>query len=105
MFFCSSVFVTLLCEHYLSAVLCLVAQRSKVEEIVQKFYSELVRVLPLSDAMFRSDLFTAGLLPGNLKSEIKSMRTPAEKAEHFLDCGIKNEISKFQNNPHNLYHF
>ena len=24
------------------------------------------------------------------------MMTPADKAEHFLDCGIKNEISKIQ---------
>jgi len=67
-----------------------------VEEIFQRFYVELVRVLPLHDAMFRSQLFTAGLLPGNLKSEVKSMPTPADKAEHFLDCGIKNEISKIQ---------
>jgi len=67
-----------------------------VEEIAEQFYPELVRVLPLNDAVFRLKLFTAGLLPGNLKTDIMSMPTPAEKAEHFLDCGIKNEISKFQ---------
>ena len=80
----------------LFAVLCLVVPRSTDEEIFQQFYLELVRVLPLHDAMFRSQLFTAGLLPGNLKNEIKSMPTPADKAEHFLDSGIKNEISKIQ---------
>ena len=89
------VFQCCICVLFL-LLLCLVSQRNTVEGILQHFYVELVRVLPLHDAMFRSELITAGLLPGNLKSEIKSMPTPAEKTEHFLDCGIKNEVSQFQ---------
>jgi len=65
-------------------------------DVIQQFYSELVRVLPLGDATFRSDLFSAGLLSINLKKELKSLETDAEKAEYFLDCVIKNDITSFQ---------
>ena len=64
--------------------------------MIQQFYSELVRVLPLGDATFRSNLTTAGLLPVNLKSEIKLMQSDADKVEHFLDFGIKNDIASFK---------
>ena len=73
----------------------LALQDSKIVEIIQRFYSDLVKVLPLNDAGFRSELFTAGLLPGNLKSEIKSKSTQAEKVEHFLDYGIMNDSTNF----------
>ena len=64
-----------------------------MDDIKQKYYCDLIDVLPLDDVYFRSKLKSAGLLPGNLKEEVKSKPTPAEKAEHFLDCGIKCEDS------------
>ena len=64
-------------------------------ELIQKFYEQLVKYLPLDDAQFRASLTTAGLLPGNLKSAIISKPTRADMAEHFLDSGIKNDIKSF----------
>ena len=61
-----------------------------MESVIQHYYSSLVDVLPMEDARFRSKLHTGGLLPGNLKNEVKSKPTQADKAEHFLDCVIKS---------------
>ena len=61
-----------------------------MEHLLQHYYVSLVDVLPMEDARFRSTLFSAGLLPGNLKNEVKSKPTQADKAEHFLDCVIKS---------------
>ena len=65
------------------------------ESIIDKFYEKLVTCLPMDDATFRASLRTAGLLPGDLKSAVTSKSTRAEMAEHFLDCGINNNIESF----------
>ena len=65
----------------------------RMDDIKQRYYCDLIDVLPLDDVRFRSKLQSVGLLPGNLKEEVKSKPTPAEKAEHFLDSGIKCEDS------------
>jgi len=64
---------------------------SEMESILQHHYSSLVDVLPMDDARFRSKLYSAGLLPGNLKEQVKAKSTQADKAEHFLDHAIKND--------------
>ena len=69
----------------------------KKEKFIQQFYSELVDKLPMDDAGFRGKLYTADLLPGNLKQYIKTLPTSTEKAEYFLDEGIKNDFKSFQN--------
>ena len=66
------------------------------EAIICKYFLDLVEKLPLNDVKFRAKLCSAGLLPGNLKEEIQSKPTPAEKAEHFLDYGIKNDTESFR---------
>ena len=67
-----------------------------MDQIVIHFYSDLVSTLPMNDACFRSRLHSANLLPGNLKAEIQSKPTRADKAEHFLDHGIKNDSVNFK---------
>jgi len=67
-----------------------------MSEIIQQFYSDLVKILPMDDAVFRSKLKSGGLLPGNLKSKIMSKQTEAEKAELFLDDGIKDDLPNFK---------
>lgn len=62
-----------------------------MEGILQHHYASLVDVLPMDDALFRSKLYSAGLLPGNLKEQVKAKSTQADKTEHFLDCVIKND--------------
>ena len=66
-----------------------------MEQAIKQFYPELVRALPMNDACFRSLLYRADLLPGNLKEEVKSKPTRAEKAEHFLDQRINNNVTNF----------
>ena len=65
------------------------------ESVIEKFYAQLVKHLPMDDAEFRASLKSAGLLPGNLKSVIGSKPTRADKAECFLDDGINNDIESF----------
>ena len=66
-----------------------------MDQTIKHFYPDLVKTLPMDDPCFRSLLFSVDLLPGNLKDEVKSMPTRAEKAEHFLDHGINNDTAKF----------
>ena len=65
------------------------------ESVIEKFYVQLVKYLPMDDAEFRASLKTAGLLPGNLKQVIASKPTRADKAECLLDDGINNDIDSF----------
>ena len=67
-----------------------------MDNIIQSCYCDLIDVLPMDDARFRSKLYSAGLLPGNLKEEVKSKPTQADKAEHFLDNGIKRDDNSFK---------
>jgi len=67
-----------------------------MDNIIQSCYDDLIKVLPMDDPYFRSKLYTAGLLPGNLKEVVKSKPTEAEKAEHFLDSGIKGDCNSFK---------
>ena len=66
-----------------------------MDQIFKHNYADLVKTLPMDDPYFRSMLFSANLLPSDLKDKVKSMPTRAEKAEHFLDHGINNDTAKF----------
>lgn len=65
------------------------------EAIIRKYFLHLVESLPMNDAVFRAKLQSAGLFPGDLKEKIMSKSTVAERAEHFLDYGIKNNPESF----------
>jgi len=65
-----------------------------MDQVITKYYRDLVTLLPFNDVHFRSCLETAGLFEGNLKEEVKAKPTSAEKAEHFLDH-IKNDHGSF----------
>ena len=65
-----------------------------MEQAIKKFYSQLVKMLPMDDAYFRSMLFS-DVLPGNHKDEVQSKPTCADKAEYFLDQGVKNHVKNF----------
>ena len=65
------------------------------EAVIRKYYVNLVELLPMNDAKFRARLYSAGLLPGNLLDEIQSKPTRADKAEHLLHYGIKNDTDSF----------
>jgi len=46
----------------------------------------------MNDATFISKLFSANLLPGNVKDQMKSMNTRADKATHLLDHVIQPSV-------------
>ena len=65
------------------------------EEIIRKYYVDLIKALPMNDVIFIAELYSAGLLPGNLKEEVQSQLMTAGKADHFLQYGIKNNSESF----------
>ena len=66
-----------------------------MEQGIKIFYFELVKTLPMDNACFRLRLYSAGVMPGNLKDEVQSKPTHADRAEYFLDQGVKNKYQKF----------
>ena len=67
-------------------------------EVYKSYYAKLVKVLPMNDVTFIGELYSQDLLPGDLKSQVKSLSTPAEKASHFLDDVIEPSFSVNNNN-------
>ena len=65
------------------------------EDIIRKYYVDLIKLLPMNDVIFIAELYSAGLLPGDLKAEVQSKPTTADKADHFLQYGIKNDTESF----------
>ena len=65
------------------------------EDIIRKYYVDLIKLLPMNDVIFIAELYSAGLLPGDLKAEVQFKPTGAHKADHFLQHGIKNDTESF----------
>ena len=61
--------------------------------VYKHFYSKLVKTLPMDDALFTAELFSNDLLPGNVKSQLKSEKTSADKAVLFLDSVIEPSVT------------
>ena len=72
---------------------------SKTRPIYHDFYPKLIRVLPLSDAIFVAQLVKNGFLPGDTKESIKAKPTPAEKTTFFLDNCIAPGFNDDGSNP------
>ena len=47
----------------------------------------------MNDAVFKGELFRHGLLPGDLKDQLSTQSTKANKATYFLDCAINPGVS------------
>ena len=67
---------------------------SSTERIFRQFYVKLVKSLPLQNAVFVAELFSAHMLSIDLKKRIKAEKTPEDKATCFLDDKIYLDISK-----------
>jgi len=61
-------------------------------KVFQHFYAKLVKTLPMDDAVFIAELFSANLLPDDVKDQVKSMSTRADKATHLLDHVIQPSV-------------
>ena len=67
-------------------------------EVLKYHYPELLRLLPMEDNIFIGELFKYNLLPHNLKADINSLSTRADKVTKFLDSviipSVDNQNSK-----------
>ena len=62
-------------------------------ETFKLFYGELVEKLPMNDAVFVANLYSNDFLPGDLKNQLSSLKTSADKATLFLDSVIKPSVT------------
>jgi len=60
-------------------------------EVFYKFNEQLLS-LPMRDVTFLAKLTRRGLLPGDLKDQVKEKSSLAEAADHFLDNSIKKYL-------------
>jgi len=61
-------------------------------KVFQQFYPQLVEMLPMKDVTFLSKLFSANLLPDDVKDVVESKPSQASKASYFLDHVIKSSV-------------
>jgi len=76
--------------------------QGSAKDVLIQFAPQLLEVMPMGDAIFISRLFAADLLPGNLKAEIKSLPTSADKADYFLDHMIFPNLNNDNTNLRKL---
>ena len=69
--------------------------------VFKSYYSKLVRLLPMNDECFMSELYTNDLLPGDLKADVESLPTSTKRASKFLDNVIKPSV---ENNDARKFH-
>ena len=62
--------------------------------IFKKYYSRLVKSLPMDDPVFLAELYSNDLLPGDTKAFIESQSTKAQKSSKFLDIIIKPTVER-----------
>ena len=62
-------------------------------DVFKKYYEKLLVALPMDDVMFTAKLFSHDLLPGDLKHQVQSKNTSAEKAMYFLDYKINPDVT------------
>ena len=65
---------------------------SSLLEVFKDHYPKLVRLLPMTDECFMSELYGNNLLPGDLKADIESLPTSTKRATKFLDNVIKPSV-------------
>ena len=65
---------------------------SSLLEVFKVYYPKLVRLLPMNDECFLSELYGNSLLPGDLKADIESLPTSTIRASKFLDNVIKPSV-------------
>lgn len=58
---------------------------TSLEDVYQKFYPQLVKMLPTHDAIFMAKLYANKFLPGDAKVMIQQQPTRAQKNQYFLD--------------------
>ena len=62
-------------------------------DVFRYFYVQLVKKLPMDDAIFTAQLFSHDLLPGDAKEQVEAKATRADKTTYFLDHMIKPSLA------------
>ena len=70
-----------------------------LREVYLEYYPKLIRVLPMSDAIFIARLYASRFLPGDAKEAIAARPTRADKATFFLDNYIDGGFDDDGTNP------
>ena len=60
--------------------------------VFKSYYPKLVKLLPMNNVCFMSELYGNDLLPGELKTKIELLPTSVERASKFLDNVIKPSV-------------
>lgn len=68
-------------------------------QLFNKFYPNLIDLLPMKDPKFISRLVQQGLFFGNLRDEMLAKPTCAEAAAHFLSCAIERFLKGDDGEP------
>ena len=55
------------------------------KDVLDKYYKELVTILPMRDSLFLASLTAKGLFPGDRKNKIRAESTEKDAAVHLLD--------------------
>ena len=63
------------------------------KSLFHHFFPKLVNILPMNDSTFMAELHKIGLLPGDLKDNIRAQDTRNKKSEYFLDNAIKPSVT------------
>ena len=61
-------------------------------KVYQNYMGKLIKVLPMNDVLFTTNLTTHDILPDEIDAHIKSLPTQAVKAEYFLKNVIKKSL-------------
>jgi len=73
---------------------------SNPQDVLLELMHQLRHALPMDDLIFVAKLRAAGLLPGNIKAEMKSFITQTDQAGYFLDNmmipNLSSDTSKLQ---------
>ena len=62
------------------------------KEIYQRYFSKLIKCLPMDDGLFLAMLSEHELLPGDTEGKVKSLATQTEKATYFISHVIKPSL-------------
>ena len=62
-------------------------------EVYELYIDKLLKVLPMNDVTFTTQLSKNKLLPDSVGAHIKSLPTSSDKADYFLKSVVKSSLS------------
>ena len=76
-----------------------------IKEVYENYYPELIRKLPIDDAMFKANLVKEGLFSSgtDVKGEVYAQSTRAKRATYFLDSVIEPNIADEDDEDRELF--